>query len=36
LATLHIAGGSNQMGVVGLFDPGHSMILKLHNAALLS
>ena len=27
LATLHIAGGWNWMGIVGLFNPGHSMTL---------
>jgi len=27
LVTLHIAGGWNWMGIVGLFNPGHSMIL---------
>jgi len=27
LATLHIAGGWNQMVIVVLFNPGHSMIL---------
>jgi len=27
LATLHIAGGWNEMSVVVLFNPGHSMIL---------
>jgi len=28
LATLHIAGGWNWMGIVVLFNPGHSMILR--------
>jgi len=28
LATLHIAGGWNWMSIVGLFNPGHSMILS--------
>ena len=28
LATLHIAGGWNQMSIVVLFNPGHSMIPK--------
>ena len=27
LATLHIAGGSNSMSIVVLFNPGHSVIL---------
>jgi len=27
LATLHIAGGWNWMSIVGLCNPGHSMIL---------
>jgi len=27
LAALHIAGGWNQMSIVVLFNPGHSMIL---------
>ena len=27
LATLHIAGGGNQMVIVVLFNPGHSVIL---------
>jgi len=27
LATLHIAGGWNEMSVVVLFNPGHSVIL---------
>ena len=27
LVTLHIAGGWNWMGIVVLFNPGHSMIL---------
>ena len=27
LATLHIAGGWNWVSTVGLFNPGHSMIL---------
>ena len=30
LATLHIAGGWNQMIIVVLFNPGHSMILRFH------
>jgi len=28
LATLHIAGGWNQMSIVVLFNPGHSTILR--------
>ena len=28
LATLHIAGGWNWMGIVGLFNPDHSIILQ--------
>jgi len=27
LVTLHIAGGWNWMSIVGLFNPGHSVIL---------
>ena len=27
LATLHIAGGWNEMSIVGLFSPGHSVML---------
>ena len=28
LATLHIAGGWNWMGIVVLFNPGHSVVMK--------
>jgi len=34
LATLHIAGGWNEMSIVGLFNPGHSMILHLQEHVL--
>ena len=27
LATMHVAGGWNEMSIVVLFNPGHSMIL---------
>jgi len=36
LATLHRSGGWNQMVIVVLFNPGHSMILRGDKGALCS